>query len=1144
MQRKVSSIPFVGLHAHSVASVFDGLGYPQAHMDFAYENGMDALALTDHGNMNGLAYQVLHAKKMEQDGKDFKPIFGVEAYFIPSIKEWRSEYERIKEEKAASKKKSAKLDDDVSGATVEDEQETKKAIKSILNKRRHLILLAQNQEGLNNIFTLISKSYREGNYYRFPRIDYDMLQEHNSGVIAASACLGGVYAGDFWENRDSGPDAVRDAMRTTTSKMVDIFGDRWYAELQWNRIDEQHQLNKHIIEIAKEFDLKMISTADSHYPNPQSWKQREVYKQLGWIGKGTENSELPEDIDGMAYQLYPKNGDEMWESYKSYSKDCGYEYDDNLVRDSIAETHNIAHVRISRFLPDNTVRLPSFVVPEGKTPADALVECATAGLKSAGLNKRSVYVERLTEELEVININDFSQYFLTMKAIADIASSRQLVGPARGSAAGSLVAYVLGITQVDPLKYDLLFERFMTRNQKDAGFPDIDYDVSDPMVLKEVLIEEWGEDKVVPISNWNTLQLKSLIKDISKMQGIPFKEVNIVTSVMMKEATPLAKKAKGMSAGMYIPTFEEVKEHSPTLQDFFRKYPTAATDIDALYGQIRSCSRHAGGVVVGDNLDRHMPIINSGGVKQTPWSEGQNVRHLEPMGFIKFDILGLASLRMMESAITHILKRHHNNPDPSFSDVKDFYEKNLHPNVIDLDDQKVYKGVFQKGRWAGIFQFTEGGAQRFCKQVKPKNIVDLSAITSIYRPGPLSAKVDKNYISAKKSPDNIKYEHKIVKEITKETYGFMIFQEQIALLAHRLGKDLSLDEGNMLRKILTKKGSQKDKLKTKIHDKFITGCLEKDIHADKAQKLWDNFEYFSGYGFNKSHALSYSILSFQCAWLLNYYPSEWMAAFLDKEPEARKEKAINIARSMGFGIRKLDINTSGFTWEISEDGKTLIQPLSSVKGLGDAAIKEIVEHRPFKTVEDFLFNERMSYSKVNKKSIDALVRSQAMNALVDERFTGLKHFWMAIASDRPRKEKNLKENIEKFAPEGDFTAEEKLENLIDLTGLFPFDLVMTKEVERRLEEVAVPPISEFDEGLGVVWFIPRKVIPKKTKHGKDWWLVEAIDKNSESAAIKCWGIQKGRDMIHTNHPYMAKLDYDPVWGFSTRSITRYFKLLG
>jgi len=1144
MERKESTIPFVGLHAHSVASVFDGLGYPQEHMDFAYENGMDALALTDHGNMNGLAYQVLHAKKMEQQGKDFKPIFGVEAYFIPSVSEWRDDYERIKKERAASKKRQAKLDDDVSGATVEDEEETKKAIKSILNRRRHLILLAQNQKGLNNIFQLISKSYREENYYRFPRLDFDMLQEHNEGVIAASACLGGVYAGDFWENREEGSEAVREAMRKTTSRMVDIFGDRWYAELQWNRIDEQHQLNKHIIEVAKEFDVSLISTADSHYPSPDVWKQREVYRKIGWLKKGDDGSGIPETIDEMDYQLYPKNGDEMWASYKGYSKDCGYEYDDNLVRDSITETHNIAHERISRFLPDNQVRLPSFVVPKGKTPADTLIECSTEGLRKAGLDKKDVYVNRLNEELEVINTNDFSQYFLTMKAISDIALSKQLVGPARGSAAGSLVAYVLGITQVDPIKYDLLFERFMTRNQKDVGFPDIDYDVSDPFELKEALIEEWGDDKVVPISNWNTLQLKSLIKDISKMQGIPFKEVNLVTSVMMREATPLAKKAKGMTAGMYIPGFEEVKEYSPTLQEFFRKYPDVETNVDVLYGQVRSCSRHAGGVVVGDNLDQHMPIINSGGVKQTPWSEGQNVRHLEPMGFIKFDILGLASLRMMESAIVHVLKRHKGNPEPTFDDVKEFYDKNLHPTVINLDDQNVYKNIFGRGKWAGIFQFTEDGAQRFCKHVKPNNIVDLSAITSIYRPGPLSAKVDKHYIQAKNNPDEIEYAHKIVEEVTKETYGFLIFQEQIALLAHRLGNDISLDEGNMLRKILTKRGSGKDKLKEDIHNRFISGCLEKDMRADDAQRLWDTFEFFSGYGFNKSHALSYSILSFQCAWLLNYYPSEWMAAFLDKEPEARKEKAINIARSMGFEIEKLNVNTSGFTWEINEDGNTLIQPLSSIKGLGSTAIKEIMTHRPFNTVEEFLFNDRMLYSKVNKKSIDALARSQAMNELIDDRFSGMKHFWMAIANDRPRKEKNLLENIEKYVSEGDFTPEEKLDYLIDLTGLFPFELVMTKEVERRLEEVAVPPISEYDPGLGIVWFIPRKVVQKKTKHGKDWWLIEAIDKNSTVTAIKCWGVKKGSDSVQLNRPYMARLDHDPVWGFSTRSIRHSFRMLG
>ena len=1143
MERIETKIPFVGLHAHSVASVFDGIGYPAEHMDFAHRNGMDALALTDHGNMNGLAYQVMHAKKMQEEGKDFKPIFGVEAYFIPSIEDWRADYNRIKEERAKSKKKGKSIDGDVSGVTVEVEADTKSATKNILNRRRHMVLLAQNQEGLYNLFQLISKSYREENHYRFPRIDYALLKEHGSNIIASSACLGGVYAGDFWENREEGSDAVLRAMRDTSENMIDIFGDRWYAEIQWNRIKEQHELNKYVIQVAEEFDLKLISTADSHYPDPSLWKQREIYKQIGW--KGIQNeSKLPDSVEKMPCQLYPKNGDEMWNSYKEYSRDCGFEYDDNVVRDSITETYHIAHERISRFLPSNEVRLPSFVVPDGQTAAATLTDYATEGLQRARLGKKTVYVERLKEELEVINANDFAQYFLTMKAISDIAVSKQLVGPARGSAAGSLVSYVLGITQIDPIEHDLLFERFMTKTQKDSGFPDIDYDVSDPMELKDYLIEEWGEDKVVPISNWNTLQLKSLIKDIGKLHNIPFQEVNVVTMRMMQEATPLAKAEKGITAGLYIPGFEEVKKYSQSLREFYKKHPDVETHVDALYGQIRSCSRHAGGIVVGDDLDKHMPLINSAGVRQTPWSEGQNVRHLEPMGFIKFDILGLASLRMMEDAISHVLRRHHDIPSPSFEDIRGFYDKNLHPKVIDLENQKVYKNIFHKGKWAGIFQFTEGGAQRFCQQAKPNNIVDLSAITSIYRPGPLSAKVDQHYVDAKRKPQNIKYVHPIVEEVTQETYGFLIFQEQIALLAHRLGKDLSLDEGNLLRKILTKKGTgKKDKIKENLHRKFVDGCVEKKMTRSAAQKLWDTFEYFSGYGFNKSHALSYSVLSFQCAWLMTYYPVEWVAAFLDKEPETRKEKAINVARSMGFKIKRLDVNTSGFTWEIAEDGKTLIQPLTSVKGLGEAAIKEIIDYRPFSTVEEFLFHPRMSYSKVNKKTIDALVRSQSMNALIDERFGGLKHFWAAVAFERPRKEKNLLENIEQYRDAGEFSPEEKLEYLIDLTGLFPFDLVMSKEIKARLEEKYVPPISEYDPDLGLAWFIPRKIIPKKTKFGKDWWLVEVIDDNSTVTAIKCWGV-KSTDLIHVNRPYIARLECDPVWGFSTRSIRHTFRLLG
>jgi DNA polymerase-3 subunit alpha len=1136
-ERKSSSIPFVGLHAHSVAgSIFDALGYPAEHMDFAYQNGMNALALTDHGNANGLAYQVLHAKKMKQEGKEFKPIFGVEAYFVPSIAKWKKQYD---EAKGKTKSKETQT-----GTTIEDEA-AKKSEKSILNRRRHLILLAQNQQGLKNIFKLISTSYQEGNYYRFPRVDYAMLRKFNEGVIAASACLGGVYAGCLWENRESGEDAVLDAMRDVTQNMQSIFGDRWHGELQWNNVPEQHVLNQYIIQMSQEFGVPLISTADSHYYSPTAWKDRELYRRLGWLGRRPEwmGQELPVDVEEIGYELYPKNGDQMWESYKKYSQELNQEYDDQIILSSIERTHKIAFEMIEDFMPDNTVRLPEFVVPADTTPAGALVKLCMEGARVLGVARNPHYIKRLKSEVEIIDSRGFSKYFLTMKAISDRASSRQLVGPGRGSAAGSLVAYVLGITQVDPIKYGLQFERFLTAGG--TGYPDIDYDVSDPMALKEELIKEWGDNTVVPITNWNTLQLRSLVKDISKFYGVPFSEVNAVTGKMIYEATPLAKKAKGITAGVYNPTFEELMLYSDSLKKFLSKYPTIKTHVEALYGQVRSASRHAGGVVIGENLDEWMPLINSGGVRQTPWSEGQNVRHLEPMGFIKFDILGLASLRMIEGAIRHIITRHHGISNPTFEDVKKYYDKNLHPDIIDIKDGSVWKNIFHKGRWTGIFQFTENGAQNFCKNAKPDNITDLAAITSIYRPGPLSAGVDKMYIDAKQNPQDVDYINDAFREVTKETYGFLIFQEQIAMLAHKLGKNLSLDEGNKLRKLLTKKGTgEVQEQKDKIWLKFRDGCVEKGIPKWQAKELWDKFEYFSGYGFNKSHAVSYCMLSYQCAWLLNYYPAEWTAAFLDKEPDSRKERAINVAKSSGFNIEPLNINTSGNVWEISEDGKTLIQPLTSIKGLGDKAIEQIIQNRPFSKIEDFLFNENIVYSKLNKKALDVLVRSQALSPLMDERFAGLKHYWSAVAVDRPRKEKNLNENIATYAPEGDFSEEEKIQYLVDLTGVFPMSLVMNEATREKLRQLYVPPISEYDKDLQVVWFIPREVIKKKTKNGKDYYIVKTIDSNSEQSNIKCWGVRPEKDRVHVNRPYMAKLDYDPQWGFSTRRMRSDFKLLG
>jgi DNA polymerase-3 subunit alpha len=528
----------------------------------------------------------------------------------------------------------------------------------------------------------------------------------------------------------------------------------------------------------------------------------------------------------------------------------------------------------------------------------------------------------------------------------------------------------------------------------------------------------------------------------------------------MNEATPLAKKEHGMKAGVYTPTFEEVKTYSKSLQDFLEKYPHIANHINALYGQVRSCSRHAGGVVVGEKLDEYMPLINSDGVRQTPWSEGQNVRHLEPMGFIKFDILGLATLKMIESCIRHVLKRHHNIEEPTFDQIKKFYNDNLNPEKMNLSDKKVYENVFHEGKWVGIFQFTERGAQDFCKRVKPNNIIDLSAITSIYRPGPLSAGVDQQYADAKENPYKVKYIHPLVKEVTKETYGFLIFQEQIALLAHKLGKDVSLDDGNKLRKLLTKKGTGKGfEEKDKIHSKFIEGCGEKGISQKQAQQLWETFEYFSGYGFNKSHAVCYSILSYQCAWLATYYESEWLCAFLEKESEQdtskedkinRKEKAINIVKSLGYSISTLDINKSGKVWEITPDGKEFVPPLTSIKGLGEAAMVQILNNRPFNNVEDFIFNDNVSYSKLNKKALDVLIRAGACDALIDSRFTGAKHFWSAVAVDRPKNKKIFHQNIETYKPEGDFSMEEKIEYLTDLTGEYPISMVLPPEISKRL----------------------------------------------------------------------------------------------
>lgn len=308
----------------------------------------------------------------------------------------------------------------------------------------------------------------------------------------------------------------------------------------------------------------------------------------------------------------------------------------------------------------------------------------------------------------------------------------------------------------------------------------------------------------------------------------------------------------------------------------------------------------------------------------------------------------------------------------------------------------------------------------------------------------------------------------------------------------------------------------------------------------------DDHQYYLSNGIlcSNSHAVSYSIISFQCAWLYNYYPSEWLAAFLDSQPDSKKEKAVNIVKSAGYNIQPVDINKSGFVWEMNVDGTTLVQPLSAIKGVGDAAIKEIIDHRPFNTIEELLFHPRVSYSKLNKKNLDSLCRSGALDSLIDGRFTGTKHFWAAVAVDRPRKLINFEENIKKYSGEGDFSRDEKILNLLDLTGVYPIATIISPTVQARLEEKYIPPIAEYEPELGLCWFIVKGVEQKKSKNGNAYLIVEAIDDTNNVTKIKCWKYDSKKDTIHLHRPYIARLDYQDEWGFSSRSINKTFKLIG
>jgi DNA polymerase-3 subunit alpha len=1116
--------------------------------------------------MNSFGHAFLHAEKINKRGGNFKFVPGCEMYVHPDLDIWnldmkirqaakdgdseairalRNQREAIATPLTAITDEDDEVEDVVigeAGLTVENEEETKSAkFYDPLKRRHHLVVLPKTSEGLQRLFHLVSRGYQEG-FYRFPRVDYKMLREAAKGghLMVSSACIGGPVAFEVFKHAQQVEfddlsykllddpafyEKVMTGVGNAYQGLIDAVGiDDTYLELQINKLPAQHLVNRAIIEFAKKSNItdKLVVTTDSHYSSPDRWKERELYKKLGWLNyRDFDPSSLPQSVDDLKCELYPKNHEQLWDSYLQTTEGMDF-YDDELIRDAIERPYDIVHEKIGNITPDRSMKLPSYVVPEGLTDNKALLEACKKGLKERGLDKNEKYIKRVKRELKVIKEKDFSRYFLTMAGIIDIAKKRMLTGPGRGSACGSMVAYVLGLTNVDPFEYDLMFERFL--NPSREGAPDIDTDVSDRDLLISLMKEEWGDENIVPISNYNTFKLKSLVKDISRFYGIPFDEVNSALAPVENDVKKAVFKP-GTDKNLFVLEYDDAYKHSKSFRGFIEKYPEVAEPIQVLFKQNKALGRHAGGCIVSERIAERMPLIKAKGELQTPWAEGMNYKHLETFGWIKFDLLGLETLRIIERTIELILKRHEGIKRPTFSDIRDWFDKHMDPKNIDLDDQRVYKHVYEDGNFAGVFQLAGHGARALFKKAKPKSIIDIATLTSIYRPGPLTAKVDKLYLDARADPENIDYGHPLIKEVLGKTFNCIIFQEQIMQLCTVVAGFPEEETDTVRRNIMKRKASEAEKSLADaraIKERFVSGAVNNGVDAKIADDLYEKILYFSGYGFNASHAVAYAIDSYYCAWLLTYYEEEWLCAYLESMSgnDKKRSKAFSEVKAMGYKVVPIDINYATKSWTILP-GKKFMPSLLSCKGVGESAIDEIEELRPFSTIEEMLWDDsgKWRLSKFNKRALEALINVKGFESmkLVGEgkTFESYKQMHEVVIGKNTQLRKStkkdplagvnaFKEALLETSGIGEWSRREVAERSIKHFGSFNVSTLVTPEIQDKLTNLGVQCIDDF-ENNDLYWFVASTITPRLTKNKKAYLLIEGLGLGGEKHRIYCWG---------------------------------------
>ena len=890
---------FAHLHLHTQYSLLDGANRPSALAKRVGELGMSSCAITDHGNLFG-AVEFYEAMK----GQGLKPIIGCEMYMA--------------------------LNSRFDKAGVEDQQ-------ADAGSNNHLIVLAQNDTGYRNLVKLVSAGFLEGFYYK-PRIDKELLREHREGLIVLSSCLKG-------EVSQSLANGNYDRARQAAETFRDILGaENFFLEIQDHTIPDQQKIIPMMARLASETGLQMVATNDSHYLSRDDAFAHEVLLAIG-TGKTLHDEKR---MRFHSDDFYVKSPEEMTRIFRDYPE-------------AIANTVRIAD-RINVSLEPSGNHLPNFPVPANYDIAGYFAEVARRGLEKrlrvlqplfdAGRKKhpKEAYWERFEKEIEIIKGMGFPGYFLVVWDFIRYAKENGIpVGPGRGSAAGSLVAWAMEITNVDPLDYDLLFERFL--NPERISMPDIDIDfcMNQRGRVIDYVREKYGEDKVAQIITFGTMAARSVVRDVGRVLGLQYAFVD--------------KIAKAIPAGPEV-TLASAAQDSPILADMVRndKEVERVVEIGSrLEGLARHAGMHAAGVVITPE-----PVTNFVPLYRTNRNEivtQFDMRVVEKMGLLKMDFLGLRTLTVIDQAL-HSIRTQENT-------VIDMDE-------IPLDDAEVYR-LFQEGRTKGVFQFESGGMVDLLRKSRPTRFEDLAALNALYRPGALDAGMVDEYVKRKDGRSKPKYIVPAMKEILEETYGVIVYQEQVMQIAQAVA-GYSLGQADLLRKAM---GKKKKEIMEQERLRFVEGAIANGYDESKASAIFDYIEPFARYGFNKSHSVAYALVAYQTAWLKAHYPRHFMAALLSSEMDKTDSvvKFITECAAMGIALLPPDINESNHSFTVV--GPNIRFGLGAVKGVGAGAIESVLEGRRsigrFTDLQQFC--EHIDLRSCNKKVLEALIKSGSFDSM-------------------------------------------------------------------------------------------------------------------------------------------------------------------